>query len=371
MATHLPTQLDVAQRAGVSRRLVSAVLHNNDPNIRVSPATRERVRRAAAELGYRPNIVARSLVTGKTRTLGFVITTLANPFFGELSDALQRAAAVHGYDVAIAVSGGGFANQAHQVEKLLARQVDGLLVWAGRARSEYEALACLGPKGPPLVVLGTGLPDAATSCVAVDRAGGVADAVAHLARLGHTRFGYAGYDARPGHQPHFPSKFQGFCRGLAALALAPDRIWPFEPFPWDADHRPLVLSVAEEIAAGTDLPSALIAEDDPLALALLAALARAGRRVPADAAVIGYDDVPAATTSVPALTTVAQPTRELAQEALRALLALMEDPCRPPHRALLRPRLVIRESCGAPRGVGLAAGRLVHGSHSRLPMEEP
>src|SRR5437870_4999973 len=130
MTTRVPTQLDVARRAGVSRRLVSAVLHDNDPNIRVSAATRERVRHAAVELGYRPNIVARSLVTGRTRTLGFVITTLANPFFGELSDGLQRAAAVHGYDVALAVSGGGFASQAHQVERLLERQVDGLLLWA-------------------------------------------------------------------------------------------------------------------------------------------------------------------------------------------------------------------------------------------------
>jgi DNA-binding LacI/PurR family transcriptional regulator len=176
--------------------------------------------------------------------------------------------------------------------------------------------------------------------------------------LGHTRLGYAGYDARPGHHPSYRSKFQGFGDGLAAHGLAPDRVWPFEPFPWDADHRALVLSVAREIAAAPDLPSALIAEDDPLALALLAALTRAGRRVPEDVAVIGYDDVPAATTSVPALTTVAQPTQELAQEAVRALLALLKEPERPPYRAVLRPRLVVRESCGADSAAELP------GSHS-------
>jgi DNA-binding LacI/PurR family transcriptional regulator len=191
------------------------------------------------------------------------------------------------------------------------------------------------------------VPDAPTSYVAVDRPVGVAEAVTHLVRLGHTRIGYVGSEARAGVPAPHATKFEGFLRGLAAHGLSPDRVWSFDRFPWNVDHRPLWIALAEEIARVPDLPSALIVGSDALALALLAAFTRAGIRVPEDVALIGYDDVPAAATSVPALTTLAQPTQELAEVAVDLLLELIRDPGSAPRRKMLPPRLVIRESCGA------------------------
>src|SRR5262249_18468109 len=124
------TQRDVAEHAGVSQRLVSAVLHDNAPNIRVSREPRERIRRAAAELGYRPNVVARSLVARKTHTLGFVIRNLTNPVYGELTNHVHRAAAAHDFDLMIAVNEGQSEHPSDLIEKMLARCVDGLLVWS-------------------------------------------------------------------------------------------------------------------------------------------------------------------------------------------------------------------------------------------------
>jgi DNA-binding LacI/PurR family transcriptional regulator len=353
------TQRDVARQAGVSQRLVSAVLHNNAPNIRVGAETRERIRRAAAELGYRPNVVARSLVARKTHTLGLVIGNLTNPVYGELTNSVHWAAAARGYDVMIALSEGWFEQQSHGVEKLLERRVDGLLLWTDYGHEEEEALSRLRSEGPPLVVVGIELPDEMTSYVAVDRTAGVAEAVAHLVRLGHTRIGYVGYDARPELQVRYATKFRGFVQGLAEHGLSPDRVWSFDRLPGRADHRPLWQSLAEEIARVPDLPSALIVGGDALALALLASFARAGIRVPDDVALIGYDDVPTAVMSIPALTTIAQPTRALAEEAVSCLLERIDDPDAAPCRTLLRPRLVVRESCGARQAPPVASPGVV------------
>jgi LacI family transcriptional regulator len=195
--------------------------------------------------------------------------------------------------------------------------------------------------------MGIAVPDAATSYVAVDRPAGVAEAVAHLVRLGHTRIGYVGSEARAGLPAPHATKFEGFLRGLAAHGLSPARVWSFDRFPWNVDHRPLWIALAEEIARSPELPSALIVGSDALALAMLAAFARAGIRVPEDVALIGYDDAPAAATSIPALTTLAQPTQDLAAAAVEILFGLVGDPGGGPRRRMLPPRLVVRESCGA------------------------
>src|SRR5436305_5059412 len=160
MRTPGATQAEVARRAGVSQRLVSAVLHDNAPNIRVSAGTRERVQRAAAELGYRPNAVARSLVTGRTRTLGFVISTLANPFFAELAEALHRAAWEREYDLFVGLHDGDRDREAQQLHRLLDRRVEGILIWPGHPRDDFSSLVFLAERRAPFLLLGASPPDA-------------------------------------------------------------------------------------------------------------------------------------------------------------------------------------------------------------------
>src|SRR5690349_4146924 len=121
------TMRDVAQRAGVSQTAVSFVL-NNRPHAAIPTETRERIRRAMAELGYRPNSLARGLVLGRTNTLGFVITNLGNPFFAEVAEALDQAARQRGYDLWIALHHRDRELEAQQLERLIDRRVDGLLL---------------------------------------------------------------------------------------------------------------------------------------------------------------------------------------------------------------------------------------------------
>lgn len=350
MRRQATTQRDVARRAGVSQRLVSAVLHQNAGGIRCAPSTRERVLRAAAELGYRPNAVARSLVAGRTHTLGLIVGNLTNPAYAELVNHIHLAAAERGYEVMIALAEADARRPHGPPERLLTRRVDGLLVWSGHGYPDEGWIQRARAEGVPLVVMGDTPAAEGISYVAVDRAAGVEEAVHHLVRLGRRRLSYAGVDARGGRERSPTSKYAGFLRGLAAHNLRPHRVCSFDPLPWDADPRPLLRALSDQLARQSDRVDGLVVGGDMLAFALLGAFARAGVRVPEQVAVVGYDDVPIAALSVPSLTTLEQPKEALAREAVRLLLHQIAHPDAEPQGVALRPRLRIRESCGGAAG---------------------
>jgi LacI family transcriptional regulator len=319
------TILKVAERAGVSQTTVSYVL-NDRPNHGIPPETRERVRRAAAELGYRPNALARGLVRGRTNSLGFVIATLANPFFAELTDSLYRAARERGYELLIALDDGSFDQEAEHLERFLERRVDGILIWAGHARGEYRGAPRLDAQRTPYVLLGKHADDEVTSFIDVDRPAGIERAVAHLVRLGRTRIGYLGYEVGEAMHCPFPS-------------LAP------------AEIRTVGYEAGARLAALPRLPEAVICGGDQIALGVIAALVERANRVPEDVAVIGFDGIADGAFSRPRLTTLAHPIAGLVEQGLATVLHLMKEPNAPPRRVTLTPELVVRESCG-----GLLAG---------------
>jgi LacI family transcriptional regulator len=341
------TQSDVARHAGVSRRLVSAVLHNNAPHIVASPETRERVRRAADELGYRPNVVARSLATGRTYTLGLVIHSLTNPFFAALAESLYAAARGRGYDLLVALSEGKPDRVAHQIDYLIQRQVDGLLVWRGQALTDYPALAA-PRKGMPYVALGRYIPEPGPCCIGVDRGAGMEQAVDHLVRLGMTRIGYVGLDVVARLPQDSSTKCAGFLtalgrRGLEPVLCARPRYEQFMP----DGARQGGYELGREIAAAAMRPRAMLCEGDLLALGLIRGLRDGGARVPQEVAVIGFDGIAEGQFSEPRLTTIAQPRDSLVELGLNALFRQIENPEAPPERVMLEPRLIVRESCGA------------------------
>lgn len=342
------TQADVARHAGVSRRLVSAVLHSNAPNIRVSAETRQRVERAASELGYRPNVVARSLVTGRTQTLGLVIPSLSNPFFAELAEALYASARLRGYDLLIALAEGRHDLQLHQMEYLIQRRVDGLLVWMGGAIARYPCLATETGMRIPYVALGRGIPEGDTSCIGVDRAVGMELAVAHLMRLGITAIGYLGNDVVADPPAEATTKFAGFLAAMRRRGREPaaciHQSWR-QFIPDESDVAGY--EVGRELARAATRPEALICEGDRVALGLIAGLEDGGLDVPRDLAVIGYDGIAEGRLSRPALTTVAQPREQLVELGLAALLRQIEEPDAPSAPVTLAPRLIVRQSCGA------------------------
>ncbi|MCC3767615.1 LacI family DNA-binding transcriptional regulator [Streptomyces sp. UNOC14_S4] len=329
---------DVAERAGVSVATVSRVL-----NGRSSVAgTRERVLAAVAELGYRPNVVARALRTARTRTLGLVIGDLRNPFFTELAGAVEQEARRLGYSLVIGNAGESTEQQDDQIRTLLDRRIDGLLVSSAGTGSAAlrEAVAA----GTPLVLLDRTVPGLAAPCVRAEGREALTELAAHLAALG--RRGPAVIVA-PAGTPIGEERLELFRTALAGhgIALPAERVVASPDLSPTGGRRMMraLLDLPEP-------PDAVLATDNLMALGALDEVRARGLRIPADVALVAFDDVPWFAHTDPPLTAVAQPTRELGTAAVHTLLERIEG--REAPSVLLPARLVRRRSCGEGDGHG-------------------
>lgn len=291
----------VASRAGVSGQTVSRVV-NDSP--RVDPITRERVEKAMVELGYRPHRAARALRTGRSQTIGLVVTTLATVGNSRMLQATAEAAAERGYALTLVTAG---ENVADAFERLAEQEVDGAIVL-----NEASALvpAAERPAGLRLVVVDA--PGAADLAVVhSDHVGGAAAATAHLLGLGHETVHHL---AGPVDSFAAAERERGWRETLLAAGLEPPMIVRGD---WSAEAG---------FAAGDALgaASAVFCANDQMALGLLRALAEAGRSVPDDVSVIGFDDVPDAANYRPPLTTIRQDFTALAHRAVDLLVAEIE-----------------------------------------------
>jgi DNA-binding LacI/PurR family transcriptional regulator len=317
---------DVARLAGVSQQTVSRVL-NDSPHVR--PATRERVLDAIGKLGYRPNRLARALVTGRSRTLGVLSfdTTLYGP--ASTLYAIERAAHEAGYFVSIASLR---APDAHSlrggVEGLLEQGVEGVLVIAPLQAAARGLLEL--PADVPVVATEAALPGD-VPLVAVDQQAGARLATEHLLGLGHeTVFHVAG----PGGWLEAADRVRGW---RAALEAAGAPVPPTLEGDWSARSG---------YAAGRRLAedaTAVFAANDQMALGVLRALHELGRRVPEEISVVGFDDIPEAAYFSPPLTTVRQRFDEIGARALRLLLARIEDGAGRTGETV-QPELIVRAS---------------------------
>jgi DNA-binding LacI/PurR family transcriptional regulator len=320
---------DVAKLAGVSLQTVSRVI-NDSPHVRAD--TRQRVQDAMRKLEYRPNPVARALVTGRSRTLGVVSfdTTLHGPastLFG-----IERAAHEADYFVSI-VSLRSLASSSvvSAVERLRDQGVDGILVIAPQ-ESATSALLHL-PEDVPVVAAEAG-PDASVPLVAVDQFEGAQMATSHLLELGHRTVWHI---SGPVDWLEAQDRMRGWRSTLeAAGAPAP----PVLHGDWSAraGHE-----LGRDLAANPDATAVLVANDQ-MALGLLRALHEAGRRIPGDISVVGFDDIPEAEYFTPPLTTVRQNFNEMGRRSLLLLLEQIESGVREARRETVAPELIVRAS---------------------------
>ncbi len=319
---------DVALLAGVSAMTVSRVL--NSPE-KVRPQTRDRVLAAMRELDYRPNSAARVLVTGRSRVLGVVAfdTTLYGP--ASTLYGIERAAREAEHMVSIAsVSRLTRRSIQDAVERLRSQSVDGIVVIAPH-RSAAEGLRGLPPDFP-LVVIGAG-DDLPVPAAAVDHRAGGAKVTRHLLSLGHETVWHI---AGPGDWIDASERVEGWRAVLRdAGREAPD------PLPGDWSAR----SGYEQgrLLAADPRVTAVFAANDPMALGLLRALREAGRRVPEEVSVAGFDDVPEAPYFAPPLTSVRQPFGEVGRHAFQLLMDRIAGSDGSPRRTV-EPELVVRES---------------------------
>ncbi|MFT4260724.1 LacI family DNA-binding transcriptional regulator [Microbacterium sp.] len=315
------SQASVAVRAGVSGQTVSRVV-NDSP--RVDPATRVRVEQAMAELGYRPHRAARALRTGRSQTIGLVVTTLATVGNAAMLQATAEAAAERGYALTLVTASNGVAAA---FESLVAQEVDGAIVL-----NEASAQVATGerPRGLRLVVVDAEA-DAGFTAVHSDHAGGAGAATRHLLERSH---GTVHHLAGPAESFAAAERERGWREALAAAGVeAPEPVRG----DWTAESG---------FAAGGRLlsASAVFCANDQMALGLLRALAESGRRVPGDVAVIGFDDVPEAANYRPPLTTIRQDFTALAHRAVGALVADIEGAAPASGPAVIPTALVERAS---------------------------
>lgn len=323
-----PVMYDVARLAGVSHQTVSRVI-NDHPNVR--PETRDRVRQAMTSLGYRPNTMARGLAARRSRTIG--VLSFDGRLFGPSStlQSIEQTARDHGYGVLSAsLNGLEVAAIEGAVEDMLQRSVDGFIVIAPRDE-EQQALQVL-PRDVPLVALEAQLRE---DCplVAIDNEAGGRLVAGHLLGLGHRRVAHV---AGPDDWSESRLRTAGWRAVLTREGVEEAATWTGD---WSAASG---YQAGQRLARRDDVTAVFVANDQ-MALGLLTALHQAGRRVPEEISVAGYDNHPDSGWYLPALTTVDQDFRRVGLSGLLQIVAAIDGQPVPPS-VLVTPRLVTRSS---------------------------
>ena len=327
-----PTIRNVAERAGVSKSLVSLVLRGSP---HVSEHRREAVLQAAKELGYRPNAVARSLVEGRTHLVGALVADLHNPFYAEFLDGLQES--LHGDGLRLLIGSGrsnsGFEGDA--VEAFLELRVDGLvLLGVGPATSTLAEAAAY----TPTVVFGERDVDVeGVDVLVVDDEQGARLAVDHLAELGHKRIAHI--SGTPSSAARL--RCQGYRDAMRDRGLEPYIMIEKGEFT-EEDGRRAALALLRR----PDRPTAIFAANDMVALGVLSAASELGLRVPEDLSVVGYDNTHLAAINHISLTSIEQPRRQMGRTAAALLSDRISDPRKRARIRQVPPRLVARRSTG-------------------------
>jgi DNA-binding LacI/PurR family transcriptional regulator len=325
---------DVAREAGVSRALVSLVMRDR-PN--VSEERRQRVRVAAARLGYRPNAMARGLASRRTQTVGVILDDLRNPFFAEIAGGVEALASELGYQLLLAAGGRQARRERAALAALLEYRVDGVILVSPRMPvAEIAAAAAESP----LVMVGRNARSVDADSVLINESHGTELVLEHLVGLGHERIAHID----GGNGAGGPQRRSAYLRGMKVRRLARHARVISGDFTEEAGTNAARQLLMERDA----LPTAVFAANDMVAAGLLGEFDRAGFDVPRDVSIVGYDNISIAHLAHVSLTTVDQPRDEMGRLALELLLDRIENR-RPAVMRLIEPTLVVRSTTSAPR----------------------
>lgn len=321
---------DVARAANVSHSTVSRALRNSSL---VNPETRALIHRIAAEQGYTVSAVGRSLVMRRTNTIGVVVTTIADPFAGEVVSGIEEFVLSHGYSVILAASHSDADRELRAVSSFQERRVDGILVMASRIGVRY--LQMLSGMKVPIVLINSHHAGEFVYSVRIDNIDGAHLATRHLADLGHTRIAYIG--DKLGFQSDI-ERLTGYRETLEQrdLEFDPDLVVHGDGTPDGG------LQMMRRLLSLTKRPTAVFCYNDREAIGAMRAIRDCGLRIPRDISIVGFDDLYLSSYTDPPLTTIHQPKRELGLLAGELLLQLLSG--EKPASQMTRGRLVIRES---------------------------
>lgn len=325
------TLLDVARHANVSRATVSLVVRKSPL---VSEATRAKVERVLHELGYIYNMGAASLRAERSNTVGVIVPTLGNPFYGELLSGIDSVVGETGMVVILANSGEQFSRQSLLLQRMREHGVDGIIT-SLTAETQAECIEQISDWGLPVVQVLRQVTDR-LDYAGVDYAGGMQQAVDYLASLGHREIAFAVHG--PVHSA-YRERIEGFRGAMLERGLDPDLIVRVPmAMPDIANAVPLLFE--------RKTPTATICFNDVIALGLAAGLYDSGRVIGQDFSLVGFDDVSDAEATRPRLTSVSSSPTTVGQNAARLLLQRIAKPHRAPQQIVSKTYLKIRQSCG-------------------------
>ncbi|MBN1146780.1 MAG: LacI family DNA-binding transcriptional regulator [Anaerolineales bacterium] len=341
MSTRRVTSQDVAELAGVSRTTVSLVL-NDVQDIKISPATRQRVFQAVQDLGYVPDAAAQALASRRAQIIGLILTRrshqiASDAFIPQILEGLLDV--MHQYDMRLIVD---IVEPEHQSQAYLqlvrSKRIDGILL--SGPRSDDDALRTLEQDGFPTVLIGQ-LPGTGFCSVDIDNRAAARMAVAHLVNLGHRRI--ACITNAPIYYTAAADRLSGYQQALEAAGLPYDPgLVRYADFTMESGYE----RMRDLLDEGLPFTAAFVASDT-VALGAKAAMLERGLRIPADIALVGFDDLPIAKYIDPPLTTVHLPVAELARQASEMLIRIREGEGQACENIILDAQLVIRKSCGA------------------------
>lgn len=331
------TSLQVAKRAGVSQSAVSRVF---TPGASVSPKTALKVREAALELNYRPNVLARSLITGKSRIIGLVVAYLDNYFYPVALEKLSNALQAQGYHVLVFMATNDSQATDQVIGELLDYQVDGIITASVGMSSDLTARC--EAAGVPVVLFNRSQDTDAHSAVTSNNFAGGQSVAAFFAAAGHQRIAYIGGWQGASTQRE---REAGFRAGLAKAGL------PLVAHDLGEFTTVKAKQAARVMFAKPDHPDAVFVATDHMALAVMDVLrGELGLRIPDDVSIVGYDDVPPAALDAYSLTTVRQRANVMVDETVTLIIDKINSPASPPRHVKVDSPLVIRRSAKVPKG---------------------
>ncbi len=328
----------VSKLAGVSVATVSRALQKPDM---VSDATREKVKKAVEEAGYKPNMMARNFRSKKSFSIMVLVPDVSNPFFGRVISAIQHEARARKHNVILGNTMGKIDLERELAHLLLTNQTDGIIQLSSRYPLSDEDRAAA--KSQPIVNCCECVDDDSMPTIQLDNSGAAKAMTEHLVELGHKRIGVI---AGPEASPLTTARLEGHMAALKAHSISADQSLIMAGDYSLASGK----AAAESLLALTTRPSAIFCCNDEMAIGALHAIREAGLKVPEDISVTGFDDLEFASYTSPALTTVAQPSAAFGAHAISTLFDIMAGLKTQERHLVLPYELIIRGSTGpAPR----------------------
>lgn len=334
----MTSMFEIARKTGLAASTVAAILRGATG---FRPQTRERVRQAADELGYRPNYLSKALAGGKSMTIGLIVGSYDPAILWKVQ-AIESAARAAGYSTYVVFSESEKEQAQLDVQGLLDRKVDGLIIYSLTPASAFTPVVAKTP-----TVFIDAAPRGASFRVIIDQAPSMRQTAEHLESLGHKRAVFIGTQYALAHPDCWIKPYQ---KALSRVGIEFEfgQSWCVPVAPTSELHVP-IRELARLAARSGAMPTAILTCDDELAIAIVAGLRDEGLSVPGDVSVIGFDDHPIAAHCSPSLTTLRQPRGEVGGAAFALLHQLMNGQTPAEPKPVFEASLIVRHSTGPAR----------------------